>query len=108
MIPTAGNAIYNKKYCAHVDFSRLAYAAQQSGFEVLGYTTQAQFLLECGLLEGIQPEKMPEVSFYQLSQAIQRLTSPAEMGELCKVMALGCNYQGPLLGFTQGDRRHRL
>jgi SAM-dependent MidA family methyltransferase len=38
----------------------------------------------------------------------QKLLSPAEMGELFKVLALGRGLPQPLLGFTRGDRSHTL
>jgi len=71
---------------AHVNFSLVAKAADMAGFDILGYTTQAAFLLHNNILEYVQTIKD--------KQAIQLLTSPAEMGELCKVITLGknCNY----------------
>src|SRR5260221_2779535 len=36
---------------AHVDFSALAGAAREGGLEVLGYATQAQFLVNCGITD---------------------------------------------------------
>jgi SAM-dependent MidA family methyltransferase len=40
--------------------------------------------------------------------AVQKLLSPAEMGELFKVLALGKGLELPLVGFLQGDKRHQL
>jgi SAM-dependent MidA family methyltransferase len=44
------------------------------------------------------------------NHAIQILTSPAEMGELFKVIALGknLNLENPLEGFRLADRRYAL
>ncbi len=92
---------------AHVDFSACAQAAQVAGLEVLGYTSQARFLLNCGLLDLLaRPGEAPDPAH---ASAVQRLLSEAEMGELVKVLALGCGLEPePLAGFAHGDRRHRL
>jgi SAM-dependent MidA family methyltransferase len=88
---------------AHVDFSAIAQAATRGGLELLGYTSQARFLLNCGLLELMQ-----QAGGEARTADTLRLISEAEMGELVKVMALGRGLPGGLLGFTQGDRSHRL
>lgn len=88
---------------AHVDFSALASAAQGAGLDVLGYTTQAHFLLNCGLLDLLKGAHSPAAA-----AAVHRLVSEAEMGELVKVLAVGRGVDGELLGFVRGDRRHRL
>lgn len=91
---------------AHVDFTAMADAALAGGLNVLGYTSQAHFLLNAGL---------PDVVAAHTNQprtlsAVQTLMSEAEMGELFKVMAVGTDLDitYPLLGFTHGDRRDRL
>jgi SAM-dependent MidA family methyltransferase len=38
----------------------------------------------------------------------QKLLSPAEMGELFKVLAVGRGAEQPLLGFSRGDRAGAL
>jgi SAM-dependent MidA family methyltransferase len=86
----------------HVDFTAMADAALAGGLDVLGYTSQARFLMNTGLLTYLH-----EASPHDLSAA-QKLISEAEMGELFKVLAIGRNIEGPLLGFIQGDRRDRL
>jgi SAM-dependent MidA family methyltransferase len=88
---------------AHVDFTAVAAAAHGAGLDVLGYTTQAHFLINCGLLDLVQQDHTPQ----RAGQA-QRLVSEAEMGELFKVLAVGRGIDGPLLGFTAGDRLGRL
>ena len=88
---------------AHVDFSAMASAAVEGGLEVLGYTSQAHFLLNCGLLELLQQQRTP-----QSANAAHRLISEAEMGELVKVLAVGRGIEAPLVGFARGDRAHRL
>ena len=88
---------------AHVDFSAIARAATEAGLDVLGYTTQAHFLLNCGLLDALQARQTSAAS-----GEAQRLLSEAEMGELFKVLAVGRGVEAPLIGFVRGDRRHRL
>lgn len=88
---------------AHVDFSAMADAAQEGDLDVLGYTSQTHFLINCGLLDRLQA-----ASAVAERAAAQRLLSEAEMGELFKVMAVGRGIDAPLLGFTRGDRSPRL
>ena len=88
---------------AHVDFSACAAAARASGLDLLGYTSQAHFLIGSGILELLATRLDPAST-----GAVQRLLSEAEMGELVKVMALGRGLTGPLPGLGRGDRRHRL
>jgi SAM-dependent MidA family methyltransferase len=85
---------------AHVDFSAMARAGEQGGAEVYGFTTQAYFLISAGiadLVSGIDPEVT--VARLKATSAVHRLISPAEMGELFKVLAIGKGYEGPLQGF---------
>lgn len=99
----------DKDITAHVDFTALALAAQDAGFEVLGYTSQARFLLNCGLLEGL-PDGA-ELPALAARAAAARLVHEHEMGELFKVLGLVKCPPGPAfeaLGFRQGDRSHRL
>ena len=88
---------------AHVDFSAMAAAAHAARLEVLGYTSQAHFLLNCGALDQLQAHPTA-----RNSGALQRLVSEAEMGELVKVLMVGRGVQEPLIGFARGDRRHAL
>jgi SAM-dependent MidA family methyltransferase len=76
--------------------------------DVLGYTSQARFLMNCGLAELIPgPDGDPAARASHLA-AINTLLSEAEMGELFKVLAVGRTVDEPLMGFAVGDRRHRL
>ena len=94
---------------AHVDFTSIVEAGFAAGLDLLGYTTQAGFLINCGLT-GILQRTPVEDSIHYLPQAraAQKLISPAEMGELFKVIALGKGINEPLVGFAQGDRSHTL
>ncbi|HYH40881.1 MAG TPA: SAM-dependent methyltransferase [Burkholderiales bacterium] len=94
---------------AHVDFTAVATAGVDAGLEVLGYTTQAQFLVNAGITEILAETPAADVRAYApLAGAAQKLMSPAEMGELYKVIALGRGVDEPLLGFARGDRTHTL
>ena len=94
---------------AFVDFSAVAHAAVDAGFDVSGYTTQAMFLLASGLPElhqaGLTDDAVQQL---RLAQQIKTLTLPSEMGERFKVMALGRNHDATLRGFAMQDYRSRL
>ena len=94
---------------SHIDFSATARAGEEAGLELLGYTGQAQFLVNCGITD-IMLRTPPENAAAYLPQAAaaQALLSPSEMGELFKVIAFGKEYAAPLMGFSSGDRRSSL
>ena len=89
---------------AHVNFTDIAECGIDAGLELLGYPNQAFFLINNGITELLK-ETSPEnlLDYLPLSAQLQKLTSPAEMGELFKVMALGKNMAHPLSGFARGD-----
>ena len=94
---------------AHVDFSTVAQTALANGLELKGYCGQAQFLINCGITELLSRVSPQDMALYApLAAQAQKLLSPAEMGELFKVMALGKQCECSLLGFLQGDRSHTL
>jgi SAM-dependent MidA family methyltransferase len=85
---------------SHVDFSAMALAAESAGAEVMGYTTQAHFLISCGLgvmVSGGDPSMT--LSRLKVTSAVHRLISPSEMGELFKVLGIGRGIESPLQGF---------
>ena len=94
---------------AHVDFSAIAESAQACGLTLAGYASQANFLLNAGMADLLM-QTTPEDAAAYLPQAnaLQRLVSPAEMGELFKVIGLTRACDVPLAGFARGDRRHAL
>ncbi|GBE08414.1 hypothetical protein BMS3Bbin11_00712 [bacterium BMS3Bbin11] len=97
---------------AHVDFTAVAEAAITSALDVLGYTTQANFLLGSGLVDLVMPgdidnEKITKQQLVK-NHEIQLLTSPAEMGELFKIIALGKGIEHELSGFSFRDMRGKL
>ena len=91
-----------KDITAHVNFTGIGVAAQDAGFEVLGYTNQAHFLMNCGIIDLIQKAPLPQ------RVAAQRLLMEHEMGELFKVIGLVCGPFFDAIGFARGDRTHRL
>ena len=106
---------------SHVDFTAVAEAGFDAGLDVLGYATQANFLVNCGIAELLLEERdrrdgLPAVGAGDTAAtanllargAVNVLISPNEMGELFKVIALGRGMPGPLLGFRRGDRVHAL
>ncbi|MDR2165611.1 MAG: SAM-dependent methyltransferase [Zoogloeaceae bacterium] len=94
---------------AHVDFTALAEAAFDAGLDVLGYTDQARFLVNCGILEALATARaLGARPCVEASAAVQTLILPQEMGELFKVIAFGKGIASPLGGFRQGDRTHAL
>jgi SAM-dependent MidA family methyltransferase len=94
---------------AHVDFTAVAHAAVGAGLEVLGYTTQANFLVNCGITELMASVPATDVhSYAPLASQAQQLLSPTDMGERFKVIALGKGIAGPLRGYTHGDKTHLL
>ena len=90
---------------AHVDFTSIVEAGFNAGLDFLGYTTQATFLLNCGLTDVLARVSVDDCARYlPQAQAAQKLISPAEMGELFKVVALGKGMGETLIGFVRGDR----
>jgi SAM-dependent MidA family methyltransferase len=95
-----------KDITAHVNFSGIALAGQDAGLDVLGYCTQARFLMNCGLLTRLADATLADKSM------AQKLIMEHEMGELFKVIGFAKRLQGAemweALGFAQGDRTHTL
>ncbi|MCC2974582.1 class I SAM-dependent methyltransferase [Massilia sp. IC2-476] len=93
---------------AHVDFTAMALASQEAGLPVLAYMNQSSFLLACGIGELLM-ETDPEdtLRFLPQSKAVQKLVSPAEMGELFKVLVVGRDVDLPE-AIVRADKTHRL
>ena len=94
---------------AHVNFTGIAYAGVNNGLKLSGFCSQAQFLMNCGILDlmaVVSPIDM--ASYAPLAAAAQKLLSPAEMGDLFKVIAFSKNIDASLLGFSAGDKSHTL
>jgi SAM-dependent MidA family methyltransferase len=94
---------------AHVDFTAIAEAGERAGLTVAGFASQAAFLLSCGLLDRLAAVGAPDSSVYlREAAAVQTLTSPAEMGERFKVLALARSDGMAWPGFAMADMTHRL
>ncbi|MDR2990983.1 MAG: SAM-dependent methyltransferase [Burkholderiaceae bacterium] len=92
-----------KDITAHVNFTGIALAGQDAGLTVLGYTSQARFLLNLGLAERMAASGLP-----QRANAM-KLIAEHEMGELFKVVGFATpGHAWAAHGFAQGDRSHRL
>ena len=97
-----------KDITAHVNFTGIALAGQDAGLHVLGYTSQGRFLLNCGVLDGMEDAPLEQ------RVMLQKLINEHEMGELFKVIGFASNTaQQPYndwqaLGFVHGDRSHTL
>jgi SAM-dependent MidA family methyltransferase len=93
---------------AHVDFTAMALAAHGAGLDVLGYMSQASFLLAAGIGDLLlQTDPEDALRYLPQSKAVQKLVSPAEMGELFKVLVVGKDVElDPAI--VRADRSHKL
>jgi SAM-dependent MidA family methyltransferase len=92
----------HKDITAHVNFTGIALAGQEAGLQVLGYTTQAHFLLNCGLADMLASAGVAERAM------AHKLIAEHEMGELFKVIGFATGEGFEALGFARGDRSHTL
>ncbi|MDO9360949.1 MAG: SAM-dependent methyltransferase [Polaromonas sp.] len=106
--PDAFRDVGEKDITAHVNFSGIALAGQEAGLQVLGYASQARFLLNCGVVEGMEDAPLAERAM------VQKLINEHEMGELFKVIGFAVDsaerpWDGwQAMGFEAGDRAHTL
>ena len=91
-----------KDITAHVNFTGIAVAAQDAGLEILGYTAQAHFLLNCGIAQAMEAAEL------DARVMANKLLMEQEMGELFKVIGLVKGAPFDAIGFARGDRTHRL
>ena len=94
---------------AHVEFTRIAEAGVETGADLLGYTSQARFLMNAGITDVLSEiDPSDAAHFLPAANAVQKLISEAEMGELFKVIAFSRGIDGTLDAFARGDRTHTL
>lgn len=94
---------------AHVDFTAVALAGERGGLGVAGYAPMAAFLVGAGILDRLRDTGDPASAAYiRAASAVQKLLSPAEMGELFKVMAIAAHGGIVAPYFAAADRTHRL
>src|SRR5205085_9792433 len=91
-----------KDITTHIDFTGIAVAAQEAGLTTLGYTSQARFLVNCGLVAMLGDAPLQE------RVAAQRLLAEHEMGELFKIIGFARGPFWDAVGFREGDRTHTL
>ena len=91
-----------KDVTAHVNFTDVAVAAQAAGLELLGYTSQGRFLLNCGLATLMEQAELP------VRAQAHKLVMEHELGELFKVIGVCTGDAWSALGFAAGDRTHTL
>ena len=89
------------------EFEIIAEAADVCGLDVLGFTSQAAFLLGTGIESMLAAEKDAVLHARRVSEARQLLL-PDAMGEAFKVLALGRGWDPPLAGFAHQDLLNRL
>lgn len=94
---------------AHVEFSGIAQAGVETGADLLGYTSQARFLMNAGITEVLgEIDPRDVVRFMPAANAVQKLVSEAEMGELFKVIAFSRGIDSTIAAFARGDRSRTL
>jgi SAM-dependent MidA family methyltransferase len=94
---------------AHVEFSGIAEAGVDTGADLLGFTSQARFLMNAGITDVLSDIDPGDVRRYlPAANAVQKLLSEAEMGELFKVIAFSRGIEDTLAAFIGGDRSHSL
>ncbi|MBP6563158.1 MAG: SAM-dependent methyltransferase [Neisseriaceae bacterium] len=93
----------------HVNFTAMAQAGVDAGLDLIGYTTQANWLLNLGMTDLLlQIGPTDSLGYIQATAACQKLLATHEMGELFKVIAFGKNIDFNWLGFSHGDYCHKL
>ncbi|MFM0052686.1 class I SAM-dependent methyltransferase [Caballeronia grimmiae] len=94
---------------AHVEFTGIAEAGVEKGADLLGFTSQARFLMNAGITDVLGELDPSDVKrFLPAANAVQKLLSEAEMGELFKVIAFSRGISSGLDAFSSGDRSHTL
>jgi SAM-dependent MidA family methyltransferase len=94
---------------SHVNFSQVAEAGVQHGLNLVGYLPQSNFLINCGILDCLRVMPADSRDYLRSVSQVQKLVSPAEMGELFKVIAFEKGLAlSSYIGFHQGDQSFRL
>ncbi|MDR5751955.1 MULTISPECIES: SAM-dependent methyltransferase [unclassified Caballeronia] len=94
---------------AHVEFTGIAEAGVETGADLLGFTSQARFLMNAGITDVLTDIDPADARRYlPAANAVQKLLSEAEMGELFKVIAFSRGIDETLDAFAAGDRSHTL
>ncbi len=92
-----------------VDFTAVAQSAEEHGLEVVGFVTQAHFLINGGLEEELAGiADLPIADQLELSRQVKLLTLPGEMGENFKCIGLSRGELTGVTAFSSADRAHIL
>ncbi|QZA77915.1 SAM-dependent methyltransferase [Deefgea tanakiae] len=89
----------------HVDFSAMYTAADINDLCLDGYTSQASFLLDAGILNLAEQLPTESIDYMKTAAAIQKLTTSAEMGEIFKVIAFSKGLTGDTAPGLRGRDR---
>jgi SAM-dependent MidA family methyltransferase len=94
----------------HVDFSAIWRAGDAAGWQLEGYTSQASFLIDAGIVDLLSTMTPDDPAYFRQAAAVQKLLSPAEMGDLFKVIGFskGLPAMDLLPGFRRDDRSRLL
>jgi SAM-dependent MidA family methyltransferase len=94
---------------SHVNFSYVAREASKLGLHIKGFISQANFLINCGILDLLERVNIEDHAKYMKSVSeIQKLLSPSEMGDLFKVMAIEKNIDMDLMGLKNNNKVTKL
>lgn len=94
---------------AFVDFTEVAEAALENNFDVDGFTSQGNFLINAGLADVVETTHTEtEIQRLQIVQQMKTLSLPGEMGERFKVLGLSKGMDENIPGFELRDFRYRL
>ncbi|RDH82971.1 MAG: SAM-dependent methyltransferase [endosymbiont of Galathealinum brachiosum] len=94
---------------AFVDFTSVAEAAIENDFDVDGFTSQGNFLINAGLANIVEKTRADsEIKKLQIVQQMKTLSLPGEMGERFKVIGLSKGLEENIPGFEVRDFRYRL
>ena len=93
----------------HINFSHISRLAKSEGCTVGGFVSQANFLMNTGALDFLGEHNPNNIFDFKIqTNAFQKLTSPAEMGDLVKVIGIIKNTEASLFGFNKNDRKFQL
>ena len=93
----------------HINFSHISRLAKSAGCTVGGFVSQANFLMNTGALDFLGEHDPNNILDFKIqTNAFQKLTSPAEMGDLVKVISIIKNTEASLFGFNKNDRKFQL
>ena len=93
---------------AHVDFTHLANCAEALSFDVAGFSSQNQWLTAMGIHAYASMLRQNAADEPKMTKAVNKLLSPAFMGEQFQVMALVRNFTSDVPGFKEHDCRYKL